>query len=157
VDIVLDGPAIASSGPSVAAGVAGETPAAEVPFSVARLERSELAHDPGRSIADLIRGSFPGVKVVQGSGVPGSPISIQLRGPRSLSGSQDPLVVVDQVITGGGFDDLDPFDVERIEVLKGAAGAALYGARGQAGVIEITTRRAGTVAAPRCYLVGGPN
>ncbi|MCA9737441.1 MAG: TonB-dependent receptor plug domain-containing protein [Gemmatimonadota bacterium] len=120
-------------------------------FTVERLERSEMERDPARSIADLIRGAFPGVRVVQGSGAPGAGLSIQLRGPSSINAEQAPLLVVDGIITGGGLDDLDPNDVERIEVLKGAAGGALYGARGQAGVIEITSRSA-AAAEPRCIL-----
>lgn len=120
-------------------------------FTVERLNRSEIERDPARSIADLIRGSFPGVRVVQGSGAPGAGLSIQLRGPSSINAEQAPLLVVDGIITGGGLDDLDPNDVERIEILKGAAAGALYGSRGQAGVIEITSRSA-AAAEPRCVL-----
>lgn len=151
VRLWVDGPAVTAERGSVAAGVASATPETGLPFTVEWLDREQLAHDPARTIADLIRGAFPGVKIVQGSGAPGSPLSVQFRGPGSISGSQQPLVVVDGMITGGGLDDLDPFDVERVEVLKGAAGAAFYGARGQAGVVEITTR-SGATGKDRCFI-----
>ncbi len=151
VQLWLDGPAVTAVRGSVAAGVASATPETALPFTVAWLDREQLAYDPGRTIADLIRGAFPGVKVVQGSGAPGSSLSIQLRGPGSISGSQEPLVVVDGLITGGGLDDLDPYDVERVEVLKGSTAASLYGARGQAGVIEITTK-SGATGEDRCFI-----
>src|SRR5690606_37381583 len=66
--------------------------------------------------------------------------SIQLRGPTSIGGTQAPLIVVDGVITSG-IVDLNPLDVKSVNVLKGAAAASVYGSRGQAGAIEITTRR----------------
>lgn len=108
-----------------------------------------------RSLADLIRGEFPGVRVVQGSGLPGSAGTIQLRGPTSLSGEGQPLVVVDGMIASGGFVDLNMQDVESVTILKGAAAAAEYGARGQAGVIEVVTRRGGAAAPGPMVLVDG--
>lgn len=127
----------------VVSGVASEAGDFEAPYSVGRLDREKLARHPGRTIADLLRGEFPGAKIVQGSGLAGSEISIQLRGRRSISTPQEPLVVMDGVITSGGSIDIDPRDVEDIVVLKGSAAAAHYGSRGQAGVIEITTRQGG--------------
>jgi TonB-dependent SusC/RagA subfamily outer membrane receptor len=148
--LTLDGPAVLPRASRLAA-------ATGLPYTVERLEREDLARKPSPSIVDLIRGAFPGVKVVQGSGLPGSKLSIQFRGPGSISGDREPLVVVDGMITGGGLDDLDPADVERIEVLKGSASAAIYGARGQTGVIEITTRSGASTAAPRCFLRTDPS
>jgi len=147
--LTLDGPAIVP--PSRVMQATG------LPYTVERLQREDLARNPGPTIVDLIRGAFPGVKVVQGSGLPGSRLSIQFRGPGSISGGQEPLVVIDGMITGGGLDDLDPYDVEHIEVLKGSASAAIYGARGQAGVIEITTRGGTATAPPRCFLRSDPS
>jgi TonB-dependent SusC/RagA subfamily outer membrane receptor len=108
-------------------------------FSVGRMDVD--GRRPPRTLADLIRGEFPGVRVVQGSGLPGTEGAIQLRGPRSLSTEGQPLVVVDGMIASGGFIDLNMEDVEAVAILKGAAAAAEYGARGQAGVIQITTRK----------------
>lgn len=147
----LDGPAVAALREMVAAGTASAVSEAELPFTVHRLERRDVDHISARTLADLIRGRFPGIKVVQGSGQPGERISIQFRGPRSMSGSRAPLVVVDGLVTGGGVDDLDPLDIEKIEMLKGAAAAAVYGARGEAGVIEITTRSGARATSPRCF------
>jgi TonB-dependent SusC/RagA subfamily outer membrane receptor len=125
-------------------------------FSVGRMELD--GRRPTRTLADLIRGEFPGVRVVQGSGLPGSEGAIQLRGPRSLSTEGQPLVVVDGMIAAGGFIDLNMEDVEAVTILKGAAAAAEYGARGQAGVIQISTRqgvRTGAGAAGPLVVVDG--
>ena len=147
----LDGPAVAALREMVAAGGAAAVAEAALPFTVHRLERRDMDHISARTLEDLIRGKFPGIKVVQGSGQPGERISIQFRGPSSMTGGRAPLVVVDGLVTEGGVEDLDPLDIERIEILKGAAAAALYGARGGAGVIEMTTRRGAPTTAPRCF------
>ena len=147
----LDGPAVAPLRELVAAGTAAAVSEAELTFTVHRLERSDVDYVSARTLADLIRGRFPGIKVVQGSGQPGERISIQFRGPRSISGSRAALVVVDGLVTEGGVDDLDPLDIQKIEILKGSAAAAVYGARGEAGVIEITTTRAAPDTSPRCF------
>jgi TonB-dependent starch-binding outer membrane protein SusC len=105
--------------------------------SAARTVRPEAA----RNVADLVRG-ISGGRVVQGSGMPGSDADVLLRGPASIGGAeQRPLVVVDGIAVGHSVGDIDPMDVERIEVLKGAAASALYGSRAHGGVIEITTKR----------------
>ena len=83
--------------------------------------------------------SYLWVSVVQSSGQPGSGSVIRIRGTSSINGS-DPLYVVDGVIIGGGIDFLNPGDIETIEVLKDAASAAIYGARGANGVIIVTTK-----------------
>jgi TonB-dependent SusC/RagA subfamily outer membrane receptor len=97
----------------------------------------------------MLQGQVAGVRVVQGSGQPGTDPSILLRAPTSLLGSQSPLIVIDGVITQGKITDIDPFDVLRVEVLRGASAAASYGSRGQAGVIEITTKRGPTAPPTR--------
>jgi TonB-dependent SusC/RagA subfamily outer membrane receptor len=152
----LDGPAVAALREMVAAGTASAVSEAELPFTVHRLERNELDHTSARTLADLIRGRFPGIKVVQGSGQPGERISITFRGPESISGSRAPLLVVDGLVTEGGLDDLDTRDIQKIEMLKGSAAAAAYGARGEAGVIEITTRRGAPSTSPRCFFLSKP-
>jgi TonB-dependent SusC/RagA subfamily outer membrane receptor len=146
----LDGPAVGRLRETVAAGTASAIPQAELPFTVEQLDQSEMDPRASRTLADLIRGRFPGVKVVQGTGLPGERVSLRFRGAGSLSGSRAPLIVVDGVMTEGGAEDLDPQDIEKIEILKGGAATAAYGARGGGGVIEIKTRRAAP-AAPRCF------
>ena len=90
-------------------------------------------------IETALQGRTSGVSVVQSSGQPGSGSVIRIRGTSSINGS-DPLYVVDGVIIGGGIDFLNPGDIETIEVLKDAASAAIYGARGANGVIIVTTK-----------------
>lgn len=123
----------------VVQGVRQEVPEADRSYAVGRLDPSG-ASSP-RTLADLVRGRVPGARVVQGSGEPGSGASVQLRGPTSIQGAQDALIVVDGIVAGTSLLGIDPNDVEHIEVLKGPIAAASYGSRGQAGVLEITTRR----------------
>lgn len=141
VDLQVSRPAIEIPG-LVVTGTAAETPEAQRSFTVDEVDVEGREGRISRSIADLIRGEFPGVRIRQG-GLAGGEISIQLRGPSSITGSQHPLVVIDGVITVGEMIDLNPGDVQSVRVLKGASAAAEYGSRGEAGVIEITTRGAG--------------
>jgi len=137
VGFAIDRPVIAIPG----LVATGRPEAFEPPYTVGRVDRDRLERSPAHTIADLIRGAFPSAKIVQGSGLAGSTISIQLRGRRSIATRQEPLIVVDGFITGGGSIDISPRDVDDIVVLKGSGATAHYGARGQAGVIEITTRQ----------------
>lgn len=86
-----------------------------------------------------LQGRTSGVQVLQNSGQPGAASVVRVRGTSSINGS-NPLYVVDGVIIGGGIDYLNPNDIETIEVLKDAASAAIYGARGANGVIIVTTK-----------------
>lgn len=126
----------------VVTGTPSERSRAELPFSVEELSGDRLrTATAGGSVANLLRG-MAGGRVVRGSGLPGQESDILLRGPATLGGAeQQPLVVVDGIIAGHSTAGIDPLDVERIEVLKGAAAAAHYGSRAQGGVIEITTKR----------------
>jgi TonB-dependent SusC/RagA subfamily outer membrane receptor len=150
LDISLEPPVIDLEGIVVSASaITGDR--AELPFTVARLDAGEreIATGSTRSVGSMLQGKVAGARVVQGSGQPGTDPSILLRAPTSLLGTQQPLIVIDGVITQGRLTDIDPFDVARVEVLKGAAAAAGYGSRGQAGVIEITTKRGPGAEAPR--------
>lgn len=139
VNFALEMRAISMEG-LVVTGVAAETPQSLVPFSVEQVRAAEVQQVAHSSVGGMLQGSLPGVAVVQGTGMPGSEPSFLLRGPTSISGSQDPLFVIDGVIVGGGIADVNPQDIQSIEVVKGAAAAALYGSRAQAGVIQITTK-----------------
>lgn len=86
-----------------------------------------------------LQGRAAGVQVMTNSGQPGSGAVIRIRGTSSINGS-NPLFVVDGVVIGGGIDFLNPSDIETIEVLKDAASAAIYGARGANGVVIVTTK-----------------
>lgn len=112
----------------------------ELPFAVGSLVPTDRDRSAS-GITDLLRGRFAGVRVVRGSGQPGDDVSLMMRGPTSIVGSQGPLLVVDGSVREGSASLVDPLDIARVEILRGAAAAARYGARGQAGVIEITTKR----------------
>lgn len=101
------------------------------------IERMQFAR-----IEDLIRASVPGVQIIG----QGARMSIRLRGPSTIIGNTEPLIVVDGVplIQGtglGGLATISPRDVARIDVLKDAGSTAIYGSRGANGVIIITTKR----------------
>ena len=144
-DLVVDfvvGPPVMSLDDLVVTGVAAGLPAVELPFAVDRVEADDIRPATARNIAHLIQGRVAGVRVVQGTGQPGAEPSILLRGATSIQrSSQAPLIVIDGIVSGGHLSDIDPMDVERIEILKGAAAGAVYGSRAEAGVIEITTKR----------------
>lgn len=112
----------------------------KVPFSVGKVSKADLPV-PAVSAATTLQGKVAGVRVVRGSGQPGSGASILLRGVTSLTKDNDPLIVVDGVILGESLSDIDAADIESVEVVKGAAAASLYGSRASAGVIQITTSR----------------
>src|ERR1051325_1618497 len=125
----------------VVTGVQEATEQIKVPFSVTRVDASKMpvaAEDPLRQLQGKIAAN-----IVSNSGRPGSQPSVLLRGPTSINATgrgQDPLYIVDGVIINGALPDINPQDIERIEVVKGAAGASLYGARAGNGVVNITTK-----------------
>jgi TonB-dependent starch-binding outer membrane protein SusC len=112
---------------------------------------------PAPTIENVLQGRVSGVQVTQNSGVPGSAISVRVRGASSISAGNQPLYVVDGVpmiagnfsgldgLYGGqGVDalgDLNPNEIQSIEVLKDASAAAIYGSRASNGVVLITTKR----------------
>ena len=125
----------------VVTGVAEQTQAVKLPFTVEHVSGDELPVAP-QSADEAIRGKVAGVQIVSGSGLPGSESAITLRGTTSIDAegrTNEPLYVVDGVIVGASMVDIDALSIESIEVVKGAAGAALYGARAANGVIQITT------------------
>ena len=84
--------------------------------------------------------SVPGVNILQESGVPGAGYKITVRGVGTTGSGSGPLIVIDGV-AGGNLDDLNPADIESIDILKDAASAAIYGARAANGVVLVTTRQ----------------
>jgi TonB-dependent SusC/RagA subfamily outer membrane receptor len=95
----------------------------------------------GRGMEELFVGRFPGVEVFR---APNGGISIRIRGQNTLSGSTEPLYIIDgsRVQSGaGGLLFLDPQDIARIEVLKDIGSTSIYGSEGANGVIIITTKR----------------
>jgi TonB-linked SusC/RagA family outer membrane protein len=128
----------------VVTGVVEGTERSKVPFAVGRITAEDLpvpALDPIKALA----GKVAGLRIAQTSGQPGSSPEIQLRGPTSINANgrgQGPLIIVDGAILNvGSPEELGGLDIESVEVVKGAAGASLYGARAANGVITIRTKR----------------
>ena len=130
--------------------------------SIATVDVARLEDKPITSFSDILQGREPGVVGLPGAGDTGSSGRIRIRGSASLSQSNEPIIYLDGVRidrgSGGGwgaaqaatrrFDDIDPNSIERIEILKGAAAATLYGTEASNGVIQIFTKR-GQQGAPR--------
>ena len=93
------------------------------------------------SVTKALEGTSPGLQVMGGTGQPGSGAEIRIRGIGSLSSSSAPLYVLNGVVFDGDISSINPDDIESISVLKDAASAALYGARGANGVIMIQTKK----------------
>jgi TonB-linked SusC/RagA family outer membrane protein len=131
----------------VVTGTVGATQRAKLPIVVDQIRAADLPV-PAVSAGGAIQGKVAGATVTTGTGRPGAAPVILLRGPTSINASgrsQEPLYIVDGVILSSSMVDFDALDIETIEVVKGAAGASLYGSRAQAGVINITTRRGASV------------
>ncbi len=126
----------------VVTGVTGATEVKKLPFTVAQVTAEDMPV-PGSNPLAQLQGKVPGANIVSASGRPGSAPAVILRGPQSINASgrgQDPLYIIDGVISQGGIQDLNPQDIENVEVVKGAAASSLYGSRAGNGVIQITTR-----------------
>jgi TonB-linked SusC/RagA family outer membrane protein len=129
----------------VTTGVAGETEQRKTAISVTRVDAEEISRVPAVNPLSALQGKVPGANIVSTSGQPGAAPQVLLRAPISINasgrqGGQSPLIVVDGIITNGSMADLNPLDIENVEVVKGAAAASLYGARAGNGVIQITTK-----------------
>jgi len=130
----------------VATGLADPIEGIKAPFSVGQLTREQVATVPAtHSALAALQGKVSGVTIQRSSGEPGTGVSILLRSPTSIQRNNSPLYVVDGAIISGGTMDIETLDIESIEVVKGAAAAALYGSRASGGVISITTSRGGDI------------
>jgi len=109
--------------------------------SVSSISGEKLNEVPSSNISDALQGRLPGVQISQTSTQPGATMQILIRGQRSISASNDPLIVLDGIPFSGSFSDIDPENVKSISVLKDASATAIYGSRGANGVILITTNK----------------
>jgi TonB-linked SusC/RagA family outer membrane protein len=135
--------------------------------AIATVSADELVTVPAKTVDGLLQGKVVGAQVMENSGVPGGGYQIQIRGATSILGSGDPLIVVDGTIYSNAsinaglasitrssgsstssqdqavnrLADLNPNDIENIEVLKSAAATAIYGSRATNGVVVITTKK----------------
>jgi TonB-linked SusC/RagA family outer membrane protein len=161
--------------------VTGQATAVEqrnLPQAVSTVTAEQLVRAPTSTIEGALQGKIAGALIQSNSGAPGGGAQINLRGVSTINGSVDPVIVVDGLVisnaaignninavtaaaAGGNASnqdnpvnriaDLNPADIERIEVLKGASAAAIYGGAASNGVVIITTRR-GAAGPPRFHL-----
>lgn len=147
--------------------------------AVATVSARELERVPSETIEKMVQGKIAGAAIETNSGAPGGGVQVRMRGVSTINGQADPLYVVDGIIVSNAaiasnqnaiteassgsnpsltqdavvnrIVDLNPNDIESIEVLKGASAAAIYGSRAANGVVIITTKK-GTAGKPRITL-----
>ena len=116
-------------------------------YTVQEVKGAALAENKSSNVANALSGKIAGVRI-QSNGGPGSGSNIQIRGAASVSGNNQPLIVIDGVPMqqtdskqyGGGLSEINPDDIAEISVLKGPNAAALYGSRATNGVLLVTTK-----------------
>lgn len=119
----------------------GTAKKANVTTAIASVNSTTIARSATTSAAGALQGNVPGAVVVKNVGKPGGGYNITIRGTSSVSGSSYPLIVVDGIPANINIGDLNPADIEKIDVLKDASATAIYGSRGSKGVIIITTKK----------------
>jgi TonB-dependent SusC/RagA subfamily outer membrane receptor len=133
----------------------GETERSTLGTTIATVQGDELAKANTTQLDAALQGKIAGALIQQNSGTPGGGTSVRIRGLSTLSRSAEPLYIVDGVIVDnssnqlidlGGYSsnriaDLDPNEIDHVEIVKGAAAAALYGSRANDGVVQIFTKR----------------
>lgn len=154
----------------VVTGTSAGTTRKQLGSYISTVKADQLNKGATSNILTALQGKTAGAQITQNSGDPSGGISVRLRGISSISSSSEPLYIVDGVIinnatnrvtnTSGNYDgqnfvgtigqnrlaDINPADIERVEVLNGAAAAAIYGSRANAGVVQIFTKRGSTGA-----------
>jgi len=143
----------------IVTGTSGIAKKKQLGSSITSIGSKDLSDSKANvSIGEVLQGQIAGAKINRNSGDPSGGISVVLRGNSSINGSADPLYIIDGVIInnnsgslvnlGGSTQnrlvDINPNDIDRIEVLNGAAAAAIYGSRASNGVIQIFTKRGKT-------------
>tara|TARA_R110002051_G_scaffold87713_4_gene154487 strand:- start:30405 stop:33491 length:3087 start_codon:yes stop_codon:yes gene_type:complete len=108
--------------------------------SVISIKSETLNEVQSANFSQAIQGRAAGVELTQTSSRPGAGMQIRIRGTRSLSGSNDPLIVLNGIPFSGGISDINQNDIASIDILKDASATAIYGSRGANGVILITTK-----------------
>ena len=122
--------------------------------SVANVKMSEIKDAPVTSIDQALQGRVAGVDIMSTSGDPSATTSIRIRGTRSITASNEPLIVVDGVIDAvSDLSDINASDIESISILKDASSTAIYGSRGSNGVVIVTTKKgSGSLSKPNVTL-----
>jgi TonB-dependent starch-binding outer membrane protein SusC len=149
-------------------GSAAPTEKRKIGTSIASVDSTTISRAIAVTVDQALQGKVPGAQISQNSGGPGGGgISVRLRGTNSFISGSDPLYIVDGVIIDNGSSqltdlggrsnpqnrlaDINPSDIERVEIIRGAAAAALYGSRANNGVVQIFTKR-GSIGKPRFTL-----
>ncbi len=109
--------------------------------SVASISGESLRDIPSSNFSQALQGRLPGVEFAQTSTRPGASMQIRIRGTRSLTASNDPLVVLDGIPFSGSISEINNNDIKSMDILKDASATAIYGSRGANGVIIITTNK----------------
>ncbi|MEO7531673.1 MAG: carboxypeptidase-like regulatory domain-containing protein, partial [Sediminibacterium sp.] len=149
----------------IVTGTTAGTTRKQVGSFIGSVKGADLMKAPSGNVLASLQGKTPGAQITQNNGDPAGGITVRLRGVSSIGSSSEPLYIVDGIIvnnattrvtnTSGNYDggsfvgtigqnrmaDINPADIERIEVLNGAAAAAIYGSRANSGVIQIFTKR----------------
>ena len=115
--------------------------------SVANVGGEKLNQVAASNAAQALQGRVAGVLMTQTSSKPGAEMQVRIRGQRSLTASNDPLIVLDGIPFMGQLSDINPTDIKSMDILKDASATAIYGSRGANGVIIITTVK-GTQGTP---------
>ncbi|MBC7937624.1 MAG: TonB-dependent receptor [Rhizobacter sp.] len=115
--------------------------------TVSTLGGEEVVAAKAQSVQETMQGRVAGVDVRRGNGRPGSDMVIEIRGANSIYGGTQPLYVVDGIVMGN-INEINPSDIDRIDVLKDASSTAIFGSRGANGVVIVTTKR-GVKGPPR--------
>jgi TonB-linked SusC/RagA family outer membrane protein len=123
----------------VVTGVAEGTTRQKLSFALTKIDNNLINTVPSNDASTSLRGKVAGLRIDQSGGNAGA--SVYLRGSKSVSGNIEPLIVVDGFVTGLKLSDINPGDIETIEVVKGAAASALYGTRGEGGIIQVLTKK----------------
>jgi len=139
----------------VITGVGALTAKKQIGNTISSIKGLEIAQSGAVDITGGLSGKLAGIQVTQNSGDPAGGISVRLRGPSTIVGSSDPLYIIDGVFVNNNstdvlgttsvvqnrLSDISPQDIERIEVIRGAAAAAIYGSRASSGVVQIFTKK----------------
>ena len=113
--------------------------------AVASVNTKTLENRPQTNIIQSLQGAVPGLNIsVTGTNAEGSSTKTRIRGENSITADNKPLVILDGIPFDGPWSEINPNDIESIEVLKDASSSAIYGSRGANGVVLITTKQAGT-------------
>ncbi len=113
----------------------------DITGSIASVSSESLREVPAANLQQALQSRAAGLEIQRVGTTPGAGAQIRIRGERSISGSNDPLIVLDGIPYQGSITDINPDEIQSVEVLKDASATAIYGSRGANGVIIVTTKR----------------